>query len=299
VKIVSASRRTDIPAFYAPWLMNRIRAGFCVYPNPFFPQKHYRVSLRSEDVLGFVFWTRHAAPLMPRLPELDRAGFPYYFQYTVVGYPRTVDARCPPPAAAARTFCALSRQIGADRVIWRYDPILLTRELTNTWHRDHFRRLADALAPATRRLVVSVVDPYAKTRRRVGTTEDGVSYGIEAYGELLQWIAAEGAARGLRVQSCAEPLLRVPGIEPGRCVDGSLLCSLSGRTPAPKFPLHRQREGCLCHRSVDIGANDSCGFGCRYCYATASHERARETLRRHRPEWTCLTGDVRVPEPTA
>ncbi|HIJ96789.1 MAG TPA: DUF1848 family protein [Desulfuromonadales bacterium] len=82
-RIISASRRTDIPAFYATWLMNRIRAGYCYYPNPIFPAKLHRVSLLKEDVSGFVFWTRHPAPLMPYLPELDKAGFPYYFQYTV------------------------------------------------------------------------------------------------------------------------------------------------------------------------------------------------------------------------
>ncbi len=296
-KIISASRRTDIPAFYTPWLMNRIHAGFCVYPNPLYPHKFYRVSLRKQDVLGIVFWTRHPAPLIPHLPELDKAGFAYYFQYTVVGYPRTIDVRSPSLDAAIKTFCDLSRHIGPDRTIWRYDPIILNRELTTSWHQDNFRRIADALAQATHRLVVSIIDPYARTQRRVGTSDDGVAYSPDAYVALLRWIVAEAAARSLRVQSCAESSLAVTGITPGSCVDAALLYSLAGRQPPSRLRLHKQREGCLCHQSVDIGVNDSCGFGCLYCYATTSHDRAMETLKRHQSEWTCITQDVQMVSP--
>ena len=296
-RVISASRRTDIPAFYAPWFMSRLRAGFCVYPNPLYTHKFYRVSLRIQDVLGIVFWTRHATPLVPHLQELDAGGFTYYIQYTVVGYPRTIDLRSPPLETAMKAFTDLSSRVGPERVIWRYDPIILNQELTVPWHHENFRRIADALSHATRRVVVSVVDPYVRTQRRIGTADDGVLYAPDAYSEVLEMIVTEARARNLSVQSCAEGSVHLEGITPGSCVDAALLYSLSGRAIPPRLRLHKQRDGCLCHMSVDIGVNDSCGFGCQYCYATRSHEKAMATLKRHRPEWTCITQDVEMDAP--
>jgi hypothetical protein len=290
-RIISASRRTDIPAFYAPWLMNRIRAGYCYYTNPVYPTKFYRVSLLKEDVSGFVFWTRHPAPLIPYLPELHRAGFPYYFQYTAIGYPQSIDGSSPSTETAIRTFQALSEAVGSDRIVWRYDPIILTTEITTEWHRNNFRRLADAIGSSAHHLVISIVDPYMKTKRRLGSADNGVCYDIDAYSDLLNWIATEAANRNLRVESCAEASLNVPGIVPGRCVDAHLLNEISGRESS-SLRHHNQRAGCLCHNSVDIGVNNSCGFGCQYCYATANHDRARETVNKHNSEWSCISQDA-------
>lgn len=296
-RIISISRRTDIPAFYTPWLMNRFKSGYCVYPNPLYPKKFYRISLLPHDVLGIAFWTRHAAPLIPRLAELDALKFTYYFNYTVIGYPPTLDLRSPSLDVSIKTFNSLSERVGADRVIWRYDPIILNNEISAKWHRDNFRRIADALAHSTRRVVVSVIDPYARTQRRVGTTENGVLYTPDSYLELLQTIVSEAQQRGLIVQSCAENSLHVEGVIPGSCVDAKLIYSLSGRPVPDRLKLHKQREGCLCHESTDIGVNDSCGFGCLYCYATQSHEKALATLKRHSPDWTCISQDVHIEAP--
>ena len=293
-KIISVSRRTDIPAFYTPWLLKRIQTGYCVYPNPYAPARFHRVSLRKEDVCGFVFWTRHPAPLLPYLPELDRAGYAYYFQYTITGYPRTIEPGTPPLDRAIRTFHALAERVGSGRIVWRYDPILLGCGISADWHRGNFLHIADAIGEDTRRLVVSIIDPYRKTQRRMGSPEDGVFYDPSAYDELLCWIAGEAAARGLLVQTCAEPSLHLPGISPGRCVDAALLWPPKDLPESPELPRHGLRAGCLCHRSVDIGANDSCGFGCQYCYATSNHQRAMEAVRRHDPEWSCITQDVQM-----
>ena len=290
-RIISASRRTDIPAFYAPWLMNRIRAGYCYYPNPMYPATFYRVSLLKEDVSGFVFWTRHPAPLIPYLPELDKAGFPYYFQYTVTGYPENIDGSSPPLETAIKTFMALSKAIGPERVVWRYDPIILNTEISAPWHRSNFRRLADAIGSSAHHLVISIVDPYMKTQRRLGSAENGVCYSTGAYSDVLNWIAMEAADRNLRVESCAEASLNIAGIAPGRCIDAQLLNKISGQESS-SLSLHKQREGCLCHGSVDIGVNNSCGFGCRYCYATSNFDRAKEMVNRHDSEWTCISQNV-------
>ncbi len=293
-KIISASRRTDIPAFYSEWFMNRIREGYCVYPNPMYPATVYRVSLLPEDVLGFVFWTRHASPLFKGLSELDTAGFVYYFQYTITGYPRSMEQSTPSMEVATDTFKSLSNQIGPERVIWRYDPIILNKELTADWHRDNFRRIADRICGFTKCLIVSIVDPYSKTQRRIGSSEDGVQYGKEAYADVLQMIVGEAAQRSLVVQACAETSMGIDGINMGGCVDGRLIYAMRNQQEPAKFKLQKQRQGCLCHESVDIGVNESCGFGCLYCYAIKSHEQAQNTLRRHSPKWTCINRDLKV-----
>jgi len=123
--IISASRRTDIPAFYSEWLGRRLAAGFCTVPNPFNARQIARVSLRAEDVQAFVFWTRHARPIFPLLPTLERRGTPFYFQYTITGYGRPVERRVPPTPVAIATFRELAARLPPGAVVWRYDPILV------------------------------------------------------------------------------------------------------------------------------------------------------------------------------
>src|SRR5512139_3841787 len=109
--IISASRRTDIPAFYAPWFINRVRAGFCEVPNPFNRQQVSRISLSPEDVDVIVFWTRNPRSLFPYLDELERRGYRYYFQYTLLGYPLEIDNHGPPSIASLVTFRELAQRV--------------------------------------------------------------------------------------------------------------------------------------------------------------------------------------------
>lgn len=291
-KIISASRRTDIPAFYAKWFMNRIREGYCTYPNPMYPKQIHRVDLSPDQVAGIVFWTRNARPLTPHLEALDRLGYAYYFLYTVVNYPRRIDPRSPTLKSATRTMAELANQIGPERIIWRYDPIILDGELTVEWHKENFARCLTVLSKYTGKIIVSVVDPYSKTKRRLENSNERVEYDPAQYMELLSAIVDMSRDAKLTLQSCAEPNLDVQGIEPGGCIDGHFMESLSGHRCTKA--LHRQRSGCLCVKSIDIGVNNTCGFGCRYCYANSDHEKALEAARRHNPEWPCLTGDFDV-----
>ncbi len=124
--IISASRRTDIPAFYAQWFINRIRAGHCTVPNPFNRKQVSRISLRPEDVDIIAFSTRNPQPLLPYLKELDQHGYRYYFQYTVMNNPRLIDTMAPSLSSSLDIFKKLSDLIGTERVIWRYDPIIIS-----------------------------------------------------------------------------------------------------------------------------------------------------------------------------
>ena len=278
--IISASRRTDIPAFYAAWFMQRVRAGFCTVPNPFNARQVSTISLAVQDVDAIVFWTRNPRPLLPHLPELDTAGYRTIFQYTLLDYPRWLETHTPPAKAAIATFRELSARIGADRVIWRYDPLVFTDSIDASYHRRRFADIAAALAGHTRRVVVSVVDDYAKTRRRLQQLGDEMLVPKEraaedaAFAELMCDLARIADANGMEIQSCAETLdLQPHGIQPGKCIDDELLKRLFGvDVAAVKDP--SQRTHCGCVVSKDIGMYNSCVFGCQYCYATASFATA-------------------------
>lgn len=294
--IISASRRTDIPAFYAEWFINRIRAGECAVPNPFNRNQVSVVSLRPQDVDVLVFWTRNPRPLFPYLAELDRRGYRYYFQYTLLDNPRALDPKSPPVEAAIKTFQALAAQIGAQRVIWRYDPIVLSEVTPPAFHMQAHARIAEALAGCTSRNVISLLDIYRKAQGRLGQLR---SQGItvkefkpdtiaEEAVEMLCGLAANAQRNGMEITSCAEEADLLPyGIRPGKCVDDEYIARTFGLHLSPqKDP--SQRPACGCVTSKDIGMYDTCLFGCQYCYATSSFETARRNHAQHDPETAAL-----------
>ena len=220
--IISASRRTDLPAFYTDWFMNRIRAGFCTVPNPFNPQQISRISLSPEDVDVIVFWTRNPRPLLPHLAELDQRGYRYYFQYTLLDYPRPIETSTPPTAVAIENFQALAGQIGPERVIWRYDPILFSAQTGASFHLETYTRLAENLHGYTRRSVISVLTFYAKLQSRFeALAEQGLPVvNIQdrqgpRFAELMRSLVDVAAANQMQVYSCASELdLQSYGIQP-------------------------------------------------------------------------------------
>ncbi|MGE5507009.1 MAG: DUF1848 domain-containing protein [Chitinophagales bacterium] len=300
--IISASRRTDIPAFYAEWFMRRLREGFCLVPNPFNANQVSRVSLRPEEVDVLVFWTKDPAPLLPHLPELDRLGYRYYFQYTVNAYGRDLEPNLPPLPARVETFRRVSEHVGPERVIWRYDPIILANFTDPGFHRDGFGRLLDALAGYTRKVVISLVDFYQKTDRRLSQLE-AAGWRFDKSGpeenpalrQLLAWMSRAAADRGLVIESCAEAFdLAELGIRPGRCIDDRLIEQLWGLHFHKKDP--GQRAACGCVTSRDIGISDTCLHGCRYCYATRNPELAERRRLEHDPAGPGLLKGVKAPE---
>ncbi len=304
--IISASRRTDIPAFYTPWFMNRIRSGYCAVPNPFNPKMVSYVSLAPQDVDVIVFWTRHARPLIPYLDELDARNYRTYFQYTLLDYPRTLDPKRSTLSAALDTFRRLSDRVGPDRVIWRYDPIVFSQETGASFHRDRFGEIARALCGRTHRVVISVMDPYKKTDKRLDElAQEGlrvVPYSGEPsvrFEALMRDMAGLARKNDMEISSCAEEIDMAPfGIRPGKCVDDAYIAQVFGITVSGAKD-RSQRKACGCVTSKDIGSYNSCLFGCRYCYATSNFDRARKNWRAHDPHSPSLLGryDASPPEP--
>ena len=296
--IISASRRTDIPAFYARWFINRVRAGWCEVPNPFNRDQVSTISLAPEDVDVIVFWTRNPHPLFPYLQELDARGFRYYFQFTLLDYPPLIDRHNPPLRSSLDTFRTLADRIGPGRLIWRYDPIVLSEITSAEYHQETYARLAASLHGCTQRTVISFMDLYAKTRRRLeaiaaqgarllpvtGKSETGGQDLTAAMSALVSGLVETAHSHEMEIVSCAEELdLQPYGVRPGKCIDDELVGRLFDLDVSHvKDP--GQRKACGCVQSKDIGMYDSCLFGCSYCYATSSFERSRENFLRHDPD---------------
>jgi hypothetical protein len=269
--IISASRRSDIPAFHAEWFMDGVRAGHCEVPNPYNSQQFTGVSLKPEDVDVIVFWTRSPAPLMQYLAELDDRGYCYCFQYTLMDNPRELDLHTPDVKSAVDAFRQLSEVVGPEKVIWRYDPIVLSNMTTAEFHRCRFGRIAESLRGGTFRCVISIVDLYRKVRTRMKELEERGWQMSEGDGcemrQLMRDIADIARANNMDIMSCAEEIeLESCGIKPGKCVDNEYLRKVFGLDVTDrKDP--SQRKACGCVVSRDIGSYNTCGFGCRYCYA--------------------------------
>jgi len=284
--IISASRRTDVPAFYSRWLLNRLRAGYCEVKNPFNAKQISHVALTPADVAAIVFWTRDPRPLLPHLPEILAMGHEPFFLFTLLDNPKALDPKSPGPDTSLDVFIALAGQLPG-RVIWRYDPIVFTGATPPDWHRRTFARLAKRLEGSTDRVVVSLIEPYRKIAGRLAALAQA-GYGLESPDpetvvRLLVDLRDMAVACGMTLFTCSQPeRFEAAGIAPARCIDPVWIeRHIGAPLAAAKDPCQRPRCGCA--PSKDIGAYDRCLFGCRYCYATTSFERAQANFSRHDP----------------
>ncbi|MFH1810877.1 MAG: DUF1848 family protein [Pseudomonadota bacterium] len=293
--IVSCSRRSDVPALHARWLMRRVRAGWVDVTNPMNARQVRRVSLQRDDVAGLVLWTRWPAPLWSWHSEIcDRLGPPLWL-ITLNNYPRVLEPRSPPAPRVVEQMQRLAIRDGCEAVHWRYDPIVVSSRTPPAFHVDNFGQLARALRGATRHCHVSFVDlHYRKTQRRLTAL---AATGVQTQEtdraqrrSLVRQLAALGREEGIEVLACCAqdlcdpPQLDLDGEEPtgvraAGCVEMAWLRALRGDT-TPDPPSRPTRPGCLCQASVDIGAYDTCSLGCVYCYATRSDAAGRDGRRR-------------------
>lgn len=292
--IISASRRTDIPAFYANWFINRVKDGYVLVRNPFNTRQLRRVSLRTQDVDAVVFWTRNGEPLIEHLPFLNSEGYRYYFQYTITGYPRTLEKSVPHPVRAIETFSKISDEIGPRRVVWRYDPVLISNFVGIDDHKRIFLKIASMLRGRTHRVVVSFADFYRKTEKNLRLVQNldyrDIVSDESALLDLSIYMRQVANDHGMSIQSCAEKVdLSMAGIAHGKCIDDQLLESEFGL----QLNLEKdrgQREECGCVKSVDIGQYNTCAHGCAYCYATFNSQAVAKNKREHDQASACLVG---------
>ena len=291
--IVSASYRTDIPAFYAGWFLRRLRAGFCRVVNPY-GGGDYEVSLRPGAVDGFVLWSRNLRPLLPDLDAVRRIA-PFVVQFTVTGYPRVLETSVINVSDAVDQLREVRRRFGKRAAVWRYDPIVFTDGLDAAAHMAGFAALARALKGTVDEVVLSVMHPYKKTRRNLdrAVSRSGIAWRdppAEEKRALLQRLAAIAHEEGMAPNLCSQPeLLQLEsdiGLGEASCIDAARLGDVAQRPVAA--PTSGNRPGCRCALSRDIGAYDTCPHGCVYCYAVADRARAVANFRRHDPESATL-----------
>ncbi len=300
--IVSASRATDIPAFYADWFMERLRKGYLRWTNPFNGKPLYVSFAKTRAI---VFWTKNPQPILRHLDELKERGLNFYFQYTLNDYD---DERLEPNVLSVeqriKTFQALSDTIGTDRVIWRFDPLLITDKTPIDVLFTKVCDLAERLKGMTRRLVFSFAD--IMNYRSVGSNLKKAGFCAREFTHEEKLAFAQRLSEankrngwGLTLATCAEDIdLEKYGIEHNRCIDDRLLIrnfshdvelmEFLGVSPQldlfsePKKDSYSQlkdkgqRLACGCIRSKDIGEYNTCPHRCLYCYANTSPGKAVE-----------------------
>lgn len=322
--IISASRSTDIPAFFAKWFFNRLAKGYCTWINPFNQQKQY-ISFAKCKVI--VFWTKNPEPIIQYLHILDKLGIHYYFQVTLNDYIQEgLEPNLPSVETRIETFKKLSDLIGSERIIWRFDPILICSAisprsiLTKVWH------IGNQLKGYTRKLVFSFVDikAYRKVQNNLVKettlfTKENVENGegsesqqteiIEGLVKLRDIWKKEGW--DLTLATCAEAIdLDTYGIEHNRCIDDRLMERVFGNDKELVYYLHTgqlpqpdlfgeiqeipnvrknlkdkgQRKLCGCMISKDIGMYNTCKHFCVYCYANTSKKVVIENASKHSDE---------------
>lgn len=276
--ILSASRRTDIPAFYAEWFAHRLKAGYLQTRNPFRPSQTKRLGLSPQSIEGIVFWTKDPLKFLPVLDELDAAGYAYFFQFTLTPYDRRLEPGLRDKEAIIQTFIDLSMRLGKERLLWRYDPIILDEELTISYHQQRFTALCEQLAEYTPQVTISFLDIYRKIAAK-GFREASA----EEMTELSEKLAGIASAYGLSIRACCEALDLSPyGIAKARCIDETILARQSGKEIVVAKD-RNQRPGCGCAAALDIGAYNTCAHGCTYCYASLGPGAIARKLSRHDP----------------
>lgn len=288
--IISASRRTDIPTYYSAWLFNRIHEEYVLVRNPMNVHQVSKVSLSPSVVDGVVFWTKNPIPMLSRLHEIEK--YNYYFQFTLNSYGKDVEPNVPSKKdVIIPAFIELSKAVGRERVIWRYDPILFNQYYTMDYHRKYFRKLASILSAYTEKCTVSFLDLYRKTERNILPLQI-IPETHEQQLDLMFYFSEIGKEYGIYIDTCAEAIdLSGLQIAHACCIDKERFERLGNY----KLSLEKdrnQRLECGCIASIDIGAYNTCRNGCLYCYANYSNTAVQKASEKHNPNSPLLYGEI-------
>jgi len=260
--IISASRRTDIPAFFGEWFINCIKAGFVYVRNPIFTNKVTNVSLKKDDVTAIVFWTKDATNFLPFQKELMDMEYKHYFQYTITPYKKDIEPNINDKNKIINSFIELSNRIGKEYVILRYDPIFLNEQYDINYHIRAFEKTCELLSIFTNKIIVSILDSTKFIKKNYKEMLENNEIIIEL---LLPQLCNIAKDYGVKIESCAEELNNI-GIPHTKCIDNELISKLTNQNI--KYNKDKsQRKLCNCVDSIDIGEYNTCKNGCIYCYA--------------------------------
>jgi len=285
--IISASRRTDIPAFYPQWMIHRLKAGFVYVVNSMNRKQVSKIALTPDAVDCIVFWTKNPVAMIPLLPEISEHN--YYFQFTVTPYGKDIERNVPSKESIITTFKRLSDLIGPEKVVWRYDPVFITGTYTLEMHIEAFMRIAQQLQGYTEKCSISFLDVYAKTEKNLKGTDSRV-LSIQEITMFAAEISCSARKAHILVETCAEAIdLLQFNIHKGRCIDTKLIEKISGRTKNWRKD-KTQRPLCGCSQSIDIGRYHTCPHQCLYCYANINTARVKSNMALYNDDSPVLCG---------
>lgn len=289
--IISASRRTDIPAFYSEWFFNRIREGFVYVRNPINIHSINKISLSPSVVDCIVFWTKNPSKsFLDKLYNINDYNF--YFQFTINSYDTSLEQNVPRKKSVIDNFISLSKLIGKSRVIWRYDPILLSDTFTIEYHIEYFEKIIKRIYLHTEKCIISFIDFYKKCERNLKNTtvRELKETEVKLIAEHLQKIASK---YGIIIETCAEKYDLLPlSISHGRCIDNVLIEKITGLKVKAKKDKN-QRDICGCIGSIDIGEYNTCKHNCLYCYANFNKDKVSKNIGKHNPNSPLIIGNMK------
>ena len=287
--ILNTGGRTDTVQYYTEWLLNRFAEGYVLARNPLFPNKVNRYELTPDKVDCVVFCSKNYKPILPRLHEITDH-FNTYFHYTITAYGKDIEPGVPSIDESMETLIELSRLVSPQRIAWRYDPVLLTKDYTIQRHLETFESMAKLLAPYIDRCIFSFVEMYKKLEMNM---PELIPLSEKNMDELAKGLGTVTKKYGIHIQTCGTngDFTRY-GIHSSGCMTLDIL----GRANEIVFKnvKHKgMRQGCHCIESRDIGAYDTCMNGCKYCYANKTPQKAFENFKLHDPASPLLLGQVR------
>ena len=287
--IINTGGRTDTVQYYTQWLLRRFEEGYVLTRNPLFPGKVNRYELTPDKVDCVVFCSKNYKPILLRLHEItDR--FNTYFHYTITAYGKDIEPGVPSIDESMETLVKLSELVGKQRIAWRYDPVLLTKEYTIERHLETFERMAKKLAPYIDRCIFSFVVMYKKLEVNMPELIPLSQQDMDA---LAQGLGAVAGKYGIFLQTCGTngDFTRY-GIHSSSCMTLDILGGANGIV-FKELKHKGTRQGCHCIESRDIGAYDTCMNGCKYCYANKNPQKAFENYKYHNPESPLLLGELK------
>ena len=285
--IINTGMRTDIPAFYSGWLLNRIREGYVLVRNPYNPLQVTKYSLSPEVVDLISFCTKNPAPMLPHMDILKPYG--QYWFVTITPYGRDIEPNVPEKKKVMEDFKMLSDIVGVDSVGWRYDPIFVDGEHSVEWHIGEFEQMAKNLAGYTRTCVISFIDIYKKVERNFPEAREVYNSDRLTLGKAFIDIAKK---YDITIRPCAEGNDLEPyGADCSGCMTVKTFeTALHAKLDVPKRSKNQRNGECACLLGTDIGTYDTCGHLCRYCYANTNPELVKENMKIHDPKSPFLLG---------
>ncbi|MBR5095977.1 MAG: DUF1848 domain-containing protein [Treponema sp.] len=285
--ILNTGQRTDIPAFFSEWFINRVNEGFVMVRNPYNPSAVTRFEIRPDlvDLIGFC--TKNPLLLLPFVEELDKRGYGQYWQFTITPYGRDIEPGVPDKHECLEAFKKLARLVGKERVVWRYDPIFIDQKYTADYHRRAFETMARALSGWTDWCVISFIDLFPKVKKNFPEARPLDEQEQIALGKDLIEIAA---ANKIGIRTCGEgTVLKAYGADTDGCMTPAIYERAVGQPlNFPRFT--PSRNECACYLSCDIGVYSTCRHFCRYCYANSNPQMIKENIARHDPRSPFIIG---------